>query len=93
MSNITINSYGYELFKRLFASIFNVDENDKEVIFRCITIIGQVHSARILSQFTLKFFYLSLFMQSDIELIKHILQRQVRAIIKDFDEERNEVKN
>lgn len=54
-SNFALNSFGYRIFKKLLASILEKDENDKEVIFRCLSIVGQMNSARILTQFSLKF--------------------------------------
>lgn len=83
-SGVTLNSFGYQLFKKLLASILEKDENDKEVIFRCLSIVGQMNSARILTQFSLKFLKQDKFTPEDIQLVKNIAISQTRAILKDL---------
>ena len=80
-SSVTLNSIGYKMFKRLLASILEKDENDKEVIFRSLTIIGQINSARILTQFSLKFLNQEKYTAQDIQMIKDISISQTRSIL------------
>lgn len=83
-SGVPINAEGYKTFKRLLASILNKDENDKEIIFRTITIIGQVHSARIIKQFSLKMMDQSGYSKEDIQMLKQIIISQTKAMLKDL---------
>lgn len=83
-SNVALNSFGYKIFKKLLASILEKDENDKEVIFRCLSIVGQMNSARLLAQFSLKFLNQDKFTLDDVQLIKNIAISQTRAILKDL---------
>lgn len=85
-SNVPINAEGYKVFKRLLASILNKDENDKEVIFRTLTIVGQAHSARTLKQFSLKMMNQSGYSKDDIQMLKQIIISQTRAILEDLEE-------
>lgn len=80
-SGVPVNSEGYSLFKRLLASILDKDENDKEVILRCLTIIGQVHSARIIKQFSLKMMNQDKYTPEDIQLYKNIISENIRSIL------------
>lgn len=83
-SEITLNAVGYNVFRKLLASILEKDENDKEVIFRCITIIGSVHSARVFKQFSLKIMNQEKYTQEDTALFKNIIIRQVKAVLTDM---------
>lgn len=83
-SSVALNSFGYVIFKKMLASILEKDENDKEVIFRCLSIVGQMNSARILTQFSLKFLNQETFTPEDIQLIKNIAISQTKAILKDL---------
>lgn len=83
-SGIPINSKGYLFFKKLLASILGKNENDKELIFRTITIVGQIHSARIFKQFSLDIMGQSNYEEEDIRLIKTIVIGQVKAVLKEF---------
>lgn len=84
-SGIPINAEGYKVLKRLLASILGKDENDKEIIFRTITIVGQVHSARIIKQFSLKMMNQSGYSKEDIQMLKQIIMGQTKAIIDNLD--------
>lgn len=81
---VTLNSYGFKMFKKLLASILEKDEDDKEVIFRCLSIVGQMNSARLLTQFSLKSLNQKTFTKDDIQLIKNIAISQTKAIFKDL---------
>lgn len=83
-SGVPINTEGYKIFKRLLASILGRDENDKEIIFRTLTIVGQIHSARIIKQFSLKMMNQSGYSKEDIQMLKQIIMSQTRAILKDL---------
>lgn len=83
-SGVPLNAGGYKIFKKLLASILNKDENDKEIIFRCLTIIGQIHSARIVKQFSLKMMNQSGYSKEDIQMLKQIIYCQVSAILADL---------
>ena len=82
--NVTLNAMGYNVFRKLLASILNKDENDKEVIFRCITIIGQIHSARVFKQFSLNVMNQETYSQEDIDLFKKLTISQIKAVLKDI---------
>jgi len=84
-SDVALNSFGYKIFKKLLASILEKDENDKDVIFRCLSIVGQMNSARILTQFSLKFLNQEKFTKEDIQLVKNIAISQTKAILKDLE--------
>jgi len=83
-SSVSLNAMGYNIFRKLLASILEKDENDKEVIFRCITIVGQIHSARIFKQFSLKMMNQEKYSQEDTLLFKTIVISQTKAILKDM---------
>lgn len=83
-SGVPINSEGYVIFKKLLASILGKDENDKEVIFRTVTIVGQIHSARIIKQFSLKMMDQSGYSKEDIQMLKQIIKSQTESILKDL---------
>lgn len=83
-STVALNSFGYRIFKKLLASILDKDEDDKEVIFRCLSIVGQMNSARILTQFSLKMLNQETFTPEDIQLVKNIAISQTKAILKDL---------
>lgn len=80
-SGIPLNAMGYKIFKKLLASILNKDENDKEIIFRCLTIIGQIHSARVLKQFSLKLMGQESYSKEDLDLFKKIVISQSKSIL------------
>ena len=83
-SGVPLNAYGYNIFKRLLASILDKGENDREVIFRIVTFIGQIHSARILKQFSLKMMDKMQYSDEDAAHFKSIVIGQVKAIFKDL---------
>lgn len=83
-SGVTLNAAGYNIFRKLLASILEKDENDKEVIFRCINIVGSIHSARIFKQFSLKLMKQEKYTEQDTLLFKNIIISQVKAILKDI---------
>lgn len=80
-SGVALNAFGYRIFKKLLASILEKDENDKEVIFRCLTIVGQMNSARILTQFSLKMMNQDTFTKEDVQMIKNIAISQTKSIL------------
>lgn len=80
-SGVPLNADGYKILKRLLASILGKDENDKEVIFRCLTIVGQVHSARTIKQFSLKMMNQSGYSKEDIQMLKQIIMSQTKSIL------------
>lgn len=80
-SGESINAMGYLMFKKMLASILEKEENDKEVIFKCLTIIGQIHSARILTQFSLKMMGQDEYSKDDIILFKKIVFENTKAIL------------
>lgn len=83
-SSVALNSFGYMFFKKMLASILEKDENDKEIVFRCLSIVGQMNSARILTQFSLKVLNQDNFTPEDVQLIKKIAISQTKAILKDL---------
>lgn len=85
-SNVTLNSEGYKRLKRLLAWTLGKDENDKEIIFRCLSIVGQIHSARVLSQFSLGLMNQSGYGKEDIQMLKQIITSQIKSVLKDIGE-------
>lgn len=83
-SGVPLNVYGYKIFKRILASILDKDENDREVIFRMVTIIGQIHSARILKQFSLDLMDKKKYSADDTLQFKSIAVSQIKAILRDL---------
>mgnify|MGYP001805812187 CR=1 FL=1 len=83
-SGVPLNAMGYKIFRKLLASVLEKDEDDKEVIFRCITIVGQIHSARVLKQFSLKMMNQEEYSQADTIQFKSIVISQTKAILKDL---------
>lgn len=83
-SGVPLNAEGYKILKSLLASILGKDEDDKEVIFRCLTIVGQIHSARTIKQFSLKMMNQSGYSKDDIQMLKLIITSQVKAILADL---------
>lgn len=83
-SGVPLNAMGYNIFRKLLASILEKDENDKEVIFRCITIIGSVHSARVFKQFSLKMMNQEQYSEEDTLQFKNIVISQTKAILRDL---------
>lgn len=86
-SGVPLNAEGYKVFKRLLASIAGKDENDKEIIFRTLTIVGQIHSARVMKQFSLKMMDQSGYSKEDIQMLKQIIMSQTKAILTDLGAE------
>jgi len=88
-SGVPLDAMGYKVFRKLLATVLNKDENDKEVIFKCITIVGQIHSARVFKQFSLTAMKQKEYSQEDTLQFKNIVISQTKAILKDlgaFDE-------
>lgn len=79
--SVDLNPMGFVLFKKRIASILEKDENDREVTFRCLTIMGQVHSARLFNQFSLSQLRQSEYSKEDIQMLKQIIISQVKAIL------------
>lgn len=89
-SGVPLNATGYVVLKKLLASIMEKDENDKEIIFRAVSIVGQVHSARLFKQFSLNMMNQKQFSLEDTILFKQVVLNQVKAILKEvgaIDEE------
>ncbi len=82
-SEVPLNAMGYNVFRKLLASILEKKENDKEVIFRCITVLGQIYSARVLKQFSLNMMNQKKYTTEDNLQFKNIVISQIRAIMKD----------
>lgn len=82
MSDDSLNVMGYSVFRKLMASILGKGENDKEVVLRCITIIGSIHSARIFKQFSVRVMGQSGYSKEDIQMLKQIIIGQVKSILK-----------
>lgn len=82
-SGTEINAIGYKIFRKLLASILEKDENDKEVIFRAVSFVGQIQSARIYKQFSLNMMNQESYSQEDNILFKNIVLNQIKAILKD----------
>lgn len=80
-AGVPLNAVGYTIFRKLMASLLGKDENDKEVVFRCITIVGQLHSARVFKQFSMKALGQDSYTKEDTEFFKKIVQSQIKTIL------------
>lgn len=52
--NFKFNSPVFDYFRKVVASIFNIDENSKEAIYQTLFIISQINSPKILPAFSLR---------------------------------------
>lgn len=80
-AGMPLNAEGYRIFKKLLSSIVGKDENDKEMIFKTITIMGQVHSAKVFKQFALQMMGQSGYSKEDIQMLKQIVIENTKSIL------------
>lgn len=83
-SRVPLDAMGYNIFRKLIASILDKNENDKDVIFRCITIVGQIHSERGFKQFSLKMMGQEQYSEADTSLFKKVIIGQTTSILRDL---------
>lgn len=82
-SSFASKSPAFCYLKRLVASIFNKNENDKEIIFKTLFIIAQLNSPRILPSFSLNLLGQDDFNEEDIKIIKENLKLYINALLKE----------
>ena len=80
-SGVPINAQGYIMFKKLLASILGKDENDREIVLRTVSIMGQVHSPRIFKQFSLQMMGQSGYSKEDVQMLKQIMTGNVKSML------------
>lgn len=81
--NLELNSPVFLYFRRLIASIFNKDINDKDIIFKTVFILSQINSPKVLPAFSLDLLNQKSFTQEDIEIIRNNAKLYLDALIKE----------
>lgn len=83
--NFVVKSPAINYFRKLIASIFHKNENDKEIIFKTLFLISQINSPRILPAFSLRLLGQDDFVQEDIKIIKENVKTYINAILKESE--------
>lgn len=78
-----LTSPAIRYLRKLLASIFEKDENEKQIIFRTLFIAAQVNSARIMPAFSLRLLGQDDFLQEDIKIIKENVKLYINALLKE----------
>lgn len=73
----------FNYLKRVVATIFNENENDKNIIFKTLFILSQLNSPRILPAFSLSQLGQDDFYEEDIKIIKENIKIYINALIKE----------
>lgn len=81
--NFLINSPALNYLRTLIASIFDKEQNDREIIFKTLFIISQINSPRILPAFSLRLLGQDEFIQEDIKIIKENVKTYVKTLLKE----------
>ncbi len=77
------NSPAFNYLRRLIASIFKSDINDRETILRTVFLISQINSPRILPTFSLGLLNQEDFTQEDINIIRKNLKFYLNSLLKE----------
>lgn len=83
--NIELNSPVFVYFRKLLASLFNKDKNDKDIIFKTVFILSQINSPKVLPAFSLDLLNQKSFTQEDIEIIRNNAKLYLDALIKESE--------
>ncbi len=75
----------FNYLKRVVATIFNKNENDKNIIFKTLFILSQLNSPRILPAFSLSQLGQDDFYEEDIKIIKENIKIYISALIKESE--------
>lgn len=81
--SIELNSPVFVYFRKLLASLFNKDKNDKDIIFKTVFILSQINSLKVLPAFSLDWLNQKSFTQEDIEIIRNNAKLYLDALIKE----------
>ena len=81
--NLELNSPVFLYFRRLIASIFNKDINDKDIIFKTVFILSQINSPKVLPAFSLDLLNQKSFTQEDIEIIRNNAKLYLDVLLKE----------
>lgn len=82
-SSFVGKSPAFNYLKKVVASIFDKNEDDKEIIFRTLFIISQLNSPRILPAFSLRLLGQDDFIEEDIKIIKENVKLYINALLKE----------
>ena len=81
--SIELNSPVFVYFRKLLASLFNKDKNDKDIIFKTVFILSQINSPKVLPAFSLDLLNQKSFTQEDIEIIRNNAKLYLDALVKE----------
>lgn len=81
--SIELNSPVFVYFRKLIASLFDKDKNDKDIIFKTVFILSQINSPKVLPAFSLDLLNQKSFTQEDIEIIRNNAKLYLDALIKE----------
>ncbi|MGN1153920.1 MAG: TetR/AcrR family transcriptional regulator [Candidatus Gastranaerophilaceae bacterium] len=81
--NIELASPVFIYVRKLIAAVFDKHIEDKEIIFRTVSIITQINSPKILPAFSLGLLNQNRFTKEDKEIIKNNVMLYVNALMKE----------
>ena len=77
-----VNPPTLKFVKKIIAKIFDKDENDKDIIFKVLFLIGNIITPRVLLHFSLEILKEEDFTREDIEIIKENAHLYIKSITK-----------
>ena len=77
--NLPLFKYG----KKLFAALFNLKENDKEVILTLVSIITLINAPRLMPNFSLQLMNQRTFHQEDVKIIRKNVRTYMNALLRE----------
>ena len=81
--NAIVNPPALIFVRKVLAHIFDMDENDKEITFKVLFLIGNVITPRVLLHFSLNVLKQDDFNSDDVAIIKKNVHRYVDSIVKE----------
>lgn len=79
--NLPLFKYG----KKLFAALFNLRENDKEVILTLVSIITLINAPRLMPNFSLQLMNQRTFHQEDVRIIRNNVRTYMQALLREHN--------
>lgn len=79
--NLPLFRYG----KKLFAALFNLKENDKQVILTLVSIITLINAPRLMPNFSLQLMNQRTFHQEDVKIIRKNVRTYMNALLKEHN--------
>ncbi|MBQ8886890.1 MAG: CerR family C-terminal domain-containing protein [Candidatus Gastranaerophilales bacterium] len=73
----------FNYLRKLIATVFNKNEDEKEMIFRTLFIISQLNSPRIMPAFSLRLLGQDDFVEEDIKIIRENVKMYINSLIKE----------